>query len=78
VQKTAQRTRLGKQKTVFHFRTGPATTAGCSHRRIMADVFGRIDGWWNDLSGQSPEKIPPQVIQREISRALVLNRFSGG
>jgi hypothetical protein len=38
VQKTAQKTRLGKQKNVFHFRTGPATTAGCSHRRIMVDV----------------------------------------
>jgi hypothetical protein len=23
--------------------------AGCSHRRIMVDVLGRIDGWWNDL-----------------------------
>jgi hypothetical protein len=37
VPKTAQKARLGKQKTVFHFRTGPAT-AGCSHRRIMVDV----------------------------------------
>src|SRR5437016_4781512 len=25
----------------------------------MADVFGHIDGWWNDLSRQSSEKIPP-------------------
>jgi hypothetical protein len=31
----------------------------------MADEQGRIDGWWND--------VPPQVIQREISRVLVLN-----
>jgi Transposase IS116/IS110/IS902 family len=23
--------------------------AGCSHRIIMVDVLGRIDGWWNDL-----------------------------
>jgi hypothetical protein len=37
VPKTARKARLGKQKNVFHFRTGPATT-GCSHRRIMADV----------------------------------------
>jgi len=31
----------------------------------MVDVLSRIDGWWNDL--------PRQVIQREISRVLVLN-----
>jgi hypothetical protein len=36
---------LENQKTVFHFRTGPA--AGCSHGRIMAEVKSRIDGWWN-------------------------------
>jgi hypothetical protein len=53
VQKTAQSTRLGKQEDVFHFRTGPA--AGCSHRRIMAEVKSRIDGWWNEM-------FPPEVI----------------
>ena len=26
---------------------------GCSHRRIMADEQGRIDGWWNDVPPQS-------------------------
>src|SRR5213593_3414277 len=24
--------------------------AGCSHRRIMVDVLGRIDGWWKRSS----------------------------
>src|ERR1019366_3510227 len=37
---------LGKRKAVFHFRTGPAARG--SHRRIMVEVGGRIDGWWND------------------------------
>jgi hypothetical protein len=27
-----------KTESAFHFRTGPATTAGCSHRRIMVAV----------------------------------------
>src|SRR5438445_10402333 len=31
----------------------------------MADVLGRIDGWWNEFHRD--------VIQREISRVLVLN-----
>src|SRR5258708_37586773 len=39
--------------------------AGCSHRRIMVAVRGRIDGWWNEFHRK--------VIQREISGALVLN-----
>jgi hypothetical protein len=47
------------EKDVFHFRTGPATTAGCSHRRIMVDGLGRIDGWWNDL--------PPRVMSVRFS-----------
>src|SRR2546421_475732 len=24
-------------------------SVGCSHSRIMADLLGRIDGWWNDV-----------------------------
>ena len=28
------------------------TETGCSHRRIMADEQGRIDGWWNDVPPQ--------------------------
>jgi hypothetical protein len=63
VQKTAQKTCLGKQKDVFHFRTGPA--AGCSHRRIMVDVRAE-----SMVGGTIFHR---QVIQREISRALVLN-----
>ena len=31
----------------------------------MVAVRGRIDGWWNEFD--------PEVIQREISRVLVLN-----
>jgi hypothetical protein len=40
-------------------RKGPVTTAGCSHRRIMVDGLGRIDGWWNDL--------PPRVMSVRFS-----------
>jgi hypothetical protein len=64
VQKTAQKTRLGKQKAVFHFRTGP-TTAGCSHRRIMVDV------WAESMVGGTI--FHRKMIPREISRVLVLN-----
>ena len=64
MQKTAQRARLGKQKPFFHFRTGP-TTAGCSHRRIMVDVRAE-----SMVGGTIFHR---EMIQREISRVLVLN-----
>jgi hypothetical protein len=54
-----------KTQNVFHFRTGPATAAGCSHRRIMADV-----GAESMFGGTMFRR---EMIQREISRALVLN-----
>jgi len=43
--------------------------AGCSHRRIMVDVEAEsmVGGM---IFGR---RSPPQVIQREISRVLVLN-----
>jgi len=63
VQKTAQKARLGKQKTVFHFRTGPA--AGCSHRRIMVEVQAE-----SMVGGTIFHR---EMIPREISRALVLS-----
>jgi hypothetical protein len=50
---------LENGKDVFHFRTGPA--AGCSHRRIMAEVKSRIDGWWNWLV----ERVVPSEVIRE-------------
>ena len=38
-------------KTIKPFSTfAPAAAAGCSHRRIMVEVVGRIDGWWNEAS----------------------------
>jgi hypothetical protein len=36
----------------------------------MVDIWARIDGWWND---PRIDDLHRRVIQREISRVLVLN-----
>jgi hypothetical protein len=58
--------KVENKKPVFHFHTAPATAAaGCSHRRIMADV--QVESM---VGGTIFHR---EVIQREISRVLVLN-----
>jgi hypothetical protein len=58
--------KVENKKPVFHFPTAPATAAaGCSHRRIMVDVEA--------VSMVGGTIFHREMIQREISRVLVLN-----
>ena len=59
--------KVENKKAVFHFRTIPATAAaGCSHKRIMVAV--EIESMGGGTTSSAEE-----MIQREISRVLVLN-----
>jgi len=40
----------GSLCVIDEIKKGWASPPGCSHRRIMVDVLGRIDGWWKRSS----------------------------
>lgn len=43
---------------------------GCSHRRIMVAVSGRIDGWWND-------EVPPKNGFKRGTPGSFVNQLAG-
>ena len=60
----------GKREDVFHFCTGPATTAGCSHRRIMVDVeaVSMVGGtiFHREMRREISQNLGPQPLWRKM------------